>query len=260
MGAARGPLKRDAPAGARAPGTTVPREPTPPSRRARADRMNAARNAPARPAAAAAERTGEGAKLRTQVPRLAVRPLTSARWDDLETLFRARGCSVARWCWCMYYRRSGPAAPVPAGASQAQANRAALRTLARGPRPPGLIAYRGATPVGWVALGPREDFRRLARSPVMKPVDDAPVWSVVCFVVPSAYRGQGVARALLRGAIAYARKSGAQVLEGYPVDRAPGASADAMWFGAKSMFDAAGFEEVARRRPTRPVVRLRPVA
>ena len=28
-----------------------------------------------------------------------------------------------------------------------------------------------------------------------------------------------------------------------------------MWFGAKSMYDDAGFREVARRRPHRPVVR-----
>jgi hypothetical protein len=30
-----------------------------------------------------------------------------------------------------------------------------------------------------------------------------------------------------------------------------------MWFGAKSMYDKAGFAEVARRKPERPVVRLR---
>jgi len=30
-----------------------------------------------------------------------------------------------------------------------------------------------------------------------------------------------------------------------------------MWFGAKSMFDRAGFVEVARRKPTRPVMRKR---
>jgi hypothetical protein len=30
-----------------------------------------------------------------------------------------------------------------------------------------------------------------------------------------------------------------------------------MWFGAKSMYDKAGFKEVARRRPHRPIVRIR---
>ena len=71
----------------------------------------------------------------------------------------------------------------------------------------GLIGYRGKVPVGWVSVGPRSDYAKLARSPVMKPVDDQPVWSIICFVVPSEYRGQGVARALLAGAVAYAKKA-----------------------------------------------------
>lgn len=91
----------------------------------------------------------------------------------------------------------------------------------------------------------------------MKPVDDLSVWSIICFVVPSQYRGQGVARSLLDGAIAYAKKRGATLLEAYPVDKPGRSNDDAMWFGAKSMYDAAGFEEVARRKANRPIVRIR---
>jgi ribosomal protein S18 acetylase RimI-like enzyme len=112
--------------------------------------------------------------------------------------------------------------------------------------------------VGWVSLGPREDYAKLQRSPVMKAVDDRPVWSIVCFVVPAPFRGQGVARALLDRAVAYARKQGATLLEAYPVDKRGRSGDDSMWFGAKSMYDAAGFEVVARRKPHRPVVRMRP--
>ena len=119
------------------------------------------------------------------------------------------------------------------------------------------VGYRGKVPVGWVSLGPREDYAKLRRSPVMKAVDEQPVWSIICFVVPSQYRGQGVARALLDGAIAYARKRGVALLEAYPVDKPGRSSDDSMWFGAKSMYDAAGFEEVARRKPKRPIVRMR---
>jgi ribosomal protein S18 acetylase RimI-like enzyme len=113
-------------------------------------------------------------------------------------------------------------------------------------------------PVGWVSLGPRAAYARLARSPVMKPVDTQPVWSIVCFVVPAEFRGQGVARALLDGAIAYAKRRRITLLEAYPVDRRQRSSDESMWFGAKSMFDRAGFEEVMRRKPARPIVRLRP--
>jgi ribosomal protein S18 acetylase RimI-like enzyme len=158
----------------------------------------------------------------------------------------------------MYYRRSGPRELLPTGTTHAQANRAELRELVRSGEPPGLIGYRRETPVGWVSIGPRESFAKLRRSPVMKPVDEQRVWSITCFVVPLEYRGQGVARALLQAAIAYARKSGVQLLEAYPVDKPVKSSDEAMWFGAKSMYDAAGFKEVARRKPQRPIVRIRP--
>jgi ribosomal protein S18 acetylase RimI-like enzyme len=157
----------------------------------------------------------------------------------------------------MAYRLSGSQAPPPAGTTRAEANRTQLKKLVEAGRPPGLIGYRDKVPVGWVSVGPREEYARLARSPVMKPVDDQPVWSVICFVVPAEYRGQGVAQALLAGAVAYAKKHGAKLLEAYPVDRPSRSKDDSMWFGAKSMYDKSGFSEVARRKPQRPVVRLR---
>jgi ribosomal protein S18 acetylase RimI-like enzyme len=184
-----------------------------------------------------------------------VRPLTPARWPDLEKVFEAKGCSIARGCWCMYYRESGPPHS-PTGARPAARRKARLRALADADPPPGLIGYSGKTPVGWVALAPRSEYLKLRRSPVMKPVDDAPVWSVICFVVPTEFRHQGVATALLQGAIAYAGKRGARLLEAYPIDKEARGRDDWLWHGAKSMYDKAGFVEVARRRPERPIVRL----
>ena len=191
--------------------------------------------------------------------RLIFAPLTPDRWTDLEAIFGAKGCSVARSCWCMAYRLSGSRGPLPLGVTRAQANRAALRALVDAGHPPGLIGYRGNVPVGWVSIGPREEYARLKRSSVMKPVDEQPVWSVICFVVPAEHRGQGVARALLNGAVAYAKKNGATLIEAYPVDKPTRSNDDSMWFGAKSMYDKAGFKEVARRKPHRPIVRVKPV-
>jgi len=191
------------------------------------------------------------------LPPLEVRPLTPERWPDLEAVFGARGCSVARDCWCMYYRRSGEAAAPRPGETRAGRNKRELRALVGQDPPPGLIGYRDGVPVGWVSLGPREDFRKLARSPVMKPVDDQPVWSIVCFVVPAAHRRQGVAHELLAASVDWARQRGVRLLEGYPVDLAETPGAESLWFGTQSMFHEAGFDEVARRKPGRPVVRLK---
>jgi GNAT superfamily N-acetyltransferase len=188
---------------------------------------------------------------------LTLHPLTPERWPDLEAIFNAQGCSVARGCWCMYYRRSGQQPALQPGETYSARQRADLLALTAQDPPPGLIGYEGGTPVGWVSLGPREDFTKLRKSPVMKPVDNQPVWSIVCFVVPAAHRGRGVARALLAGAVEYARERGVHLLEAYPVDLAVAPRSESLWFGSRSMFAEAGFDEVARRKPARPVLRLR---
>ena len=143
------------------------------------------------------------------------------------------------------------------GENQSSRNRADLYALASSEVPPGLIGYRRGVPVGWVSLGPRDDFAKLARSTVMKPVDPLPVWSIICFVVPSQYRGQGVARQLLDGAIEFAKAQGVQWLEAYPVDLSEPPDAESLWFGTTTMYDQTGFHEVARRKPGRPVLRLK---
>jgi GNAT superfamily N-acetyltransferase len=156
----------------------------------------------------------------------------------------------------MYYRRSGG----HGGVGRGEANRKAMKSLVDGGYVPGLIGYEDGHPVGWVSLSPREDYQKLRRSPVMKPVDDKPVWSIVCFFVDREARSRGVSEGLLQAAIHYARSRGATLLEAYPVDKPDRSHPDFMFFGAKRMYDRAGFKEVARRKENRPVVRraLRP--
>ncbi len=182
------------------------------------------------------------------------RPLKQDRFGDLEALFAGKGCSFARGGWCMDYRLSGKRA-LPEGVPAKDAKKAMMRDLAGQEPAPGLIAYLDGVPVGWVTLGPRESLKRLARSPVMKPVDDVPVWSIVCFVVPSDRRGQGIAHVLLSEAVRFARLKGAAAVEGYPVDKAERSQPQWLWHGTRSMFERAGFQEIARRKPERPVMR-----
>jgi GNAT superfamily N-acetyltransferase len=129
-------------------------------------------------------------------------------------------------------------------------NRRRLQQLVADGRVPGMLAYRDGRPIGWVSVGPRSDFGRLQRSPITKPVDDAPVWSITCFVISREHRDQGVATALLDAAVKYA------AVEGYPVDPGRKRMQDSEgWHGLASMFDEAGFEELARRSETRPLMR-----
>ncbi len=177
------------------------------------------------------------------------RPLTPERWPDLERLFGARGCAG---CWCMWFRLS----PSEFERGKGDGNRAALRTLVHAGPPPGILAYAGDEPVGWCAVAPRSEYPLLARSRILRPVDDAPVWSIVCFFVARGHRRRGVTVALLRAAVEYASARGARVIEGYPVESGERATADTFaYHGLASAFRRAGFAEVARRSPTRPIMR-----
>ena len=178
------------------------------------------------------------------------RPVTGGTWSDLVEMFDR---PIVRTCFCMYYRKAGDTC---AG----DLNRRAMKSLVDRGKVPGLIGYEDGVPVAWVSLGPREDYERLRRSPIMKPVDDRPVWSIVCFFVDANARGRGLSARMLRAAVDYARSQGVRLLEAYPVDKDGPSHPDSMFFGAKSMYDRAGFREVARRKSTRPVVRraLRP--
>jgi len=186
--------------------------------------------------------------------------LTSATWGDLEELFGLPGGSIVRGCWCMYYRRSGrPVVPPELAGrelSPGEFNKWSLCDLVKRGVVPGLVGYLGGEPVGWISLGPREDYAKLRRSPVMKPVDDTPVWSVVCSFVARRQRGHGLQHWLLAAGIDFARRSGARVLEAYPVDKAERSHDDFMFFGSRSLYERAGFTGVVRRSPTRVVMRL----
>lgn len=183
-------------------------------------------------------------------PVLTIEPLTPERWDDLERLFGERGACAG--CWCMWWRLTRSEFE----RSKGEANRRAFRELVASGRVPGLLAFDGDEPVGWCAVEPRESYASLARSRVLRPIDDEPVWSVVCFFVRRDRRGQAVATALLDAAAEHVRSEGGRILEGYPVeprkDRMPDAFA---WTGVPAVFLAAGFEEVARGSETRPIMR-----
>ncbi len=197
----------------------------------------------------------------TNPPDLTIVPLTPDRIAALARLFEEGG--DPKWCWCAYFRVRGIDFSNASKTTHRSVLEAAVVDDTAEGRAPGLVAYEADEAVGWISIGPRDDYERLAHSKVLAPVDETPVWSIVCFVVGRRSRGRGVAGALLEAGIAYARDHGATMLEAYPAEipdgeRIPSAN---VYRGALSMFERAGFEIVARRQwnastPVRPIVRL----
>lgn len=182
----------------------------------------------------------------------AAHPLTPERWADLEALFGPRGAYGG--CWCMWWRSSRTEFETNKG----ERNRWALQARVAGGEVPGILLYRDAAPVGWCSVAPRESYPAIVRSPVLRPVDDTPVWSLPCLFVARGERGEGLALALVEAAVEHARAAGAEAVEAYPtVPRGRELPPVSSFMGVPSLFARAGFVEVARPSPARMIMRRR---
>ena len=182
---------------------------------------------------------------------LVVQPATAELWPDLVDLFERKGPrgghrnTPGYGCWCMFWRDRSLEHGTP--------KKRALGALVRAGREPGLLAYDGDEAVGWISVSPREEYEAVLRSPQYRPEDDDEgVWSVVCFVVDRPRQGEGIAAALLDGAVAHARERSAVALEAYPHR-----TKKDNYMGRLDLFLERGFE-IVRETTTRAVVRRAP--
>jgi GNAT superfamily N-acetyltransferase len=183
-----------------------------------------------------------------------IKPVTAARWPDLDKLFGPNGAYSN--CWCMWWRLRRRDFRL----LQPAERKAALRGWVRSGAEPGLLAYRKGVPVAWCAVAPRTEYAALAASRNLKSVaDTAGVWSVTCYFVAKEQRRSGLMTALLEAAAKHARRHGARVLEGYPVavDKLRGCEG---YTGVVPVYEAAGFRVVAQPSRAMRVMRrtLRP--
>jgi len=185
-----------------------------------------------------------------QLAQLQFHPVTAERWKDFEQLFGPNGACAG--CWCMWWRLSR----TEFSQQHYAGNKRAIKKIIMAGEEPGILAYANGRPIAWCAIGPREAYPSLERSNVLKRVDDLPVWSVTCFYVARGLRRQGITGQLLKVALQFARQRGANIVEGYPIDSGgEKRSTVSVFTGLASTFIEAGFVEVERRAPTRPIMR-----
>lgn len=165
-------------------------------------------------------------------------PVTPDRFEDFaEVINRNRRDNH---CWCLSHRLRASEIEELGGGSRERA----MRRLCEGEHPPGVVTYHDGEPVGWCNIGPRGEITRLANSRLIRPVDNLPVWSIVCVVVRSGHRRQGVTAPLIEGAVAYAAEHGAPAVEAHPVDPSGRMDLTMAFVGTKAMFEKAGFRVV----------------
>ena len=186
------------------------------------------------------------------VSRLSIRLLTRDDWPILERLFGRNGACGG--CWCMWWRvaKGGKTWEQVKG----QRNRQAFRRLVTKGNIHAVFAFIGDEPVGWCSFGPRREFARLERARSLKRDWSEDTWSIVCFFIPSRWRGRGIATRLLAKAAEHAFSMGAREVEGYPVvpqkPTTPIPAAFA-WTGVPTLFESAGFKRIRRPAGERPI-------
>ena len=177
------------------------------------------------------------------------RPVTPDRFEDFADVINPNRRDTH--CWCLAHRLRVKDIEELGGGSREQA----MRRLCERENPPGVVTYRDGEPVGWCSIGPRSEIPRLAASKLIRPVDEVPVWSIICVVVRSGHRKQGVTGHLIEGAVGYAASRGAPAVEAYPVDPEGRMDLTMAFVGTRSMFEKAGFrvigttDAVASRMP-----------
>jgi len=200
----------------------------------------------------------------TTTPEVTIVPANEASWEDIQAVFGTRGDPPR--CQCQRYRMQFRESWASVGREEL-AFRLRKQTDCGHPESDttsGLVAYLDGEPVGWCAVAPRSAHPRLLRNTRVpwegrdEDKTDDSVWAVTCFVTRAGFRRRGISRALARAAVDFARERGARAVEGYPMLTQPGQ--EITWgelhVGSRSIFEAAGFEEVSHPTLRRVVMRI----
>ena len=175
-------------------------------------------------------------------PSLTFRPLTPRLMDDLGAVLRG---SWGNTCWCMFPRLTdSQVRELPGSGSRSQRQRDAMTSLSRRRRAPGLLAFEGSEPVGWIAVAPRSELGRIEASRTTPRVDTVDVWVIPCITVRKTARGRGIALASIEAAVAYAAEKGAPAVEAYPRAGSARTGDDNAFYGTEPLFRRAGFRVI----------------
>lgn len=174
-----------------------------------------------------------------------VRPVDADILDDVLEFFDRRAfADNPAWamCYCMFYHLGGGDFAEWSERSWEE-NRADLATRIGAGSTTGVVAYVDGVLAGWCNASARSEFPQRVTGE-----GDDEVGSIVCFVVAPPYRGHGVARELLRGAVGMLAERGFRRAEAYPVvDPRDAASA---FPGPVGLYTVEGFEIAGEDPPT----------
>lgn len=167
-------------------------------------------------------------------------PIDTETWPDFEALMESKGSPHNCWCtaWIVVDKENQRA--------EKSEKKASIKKRIKNGIPVGLLAYLNDEPIGWCAVAPRETYRTLGGDETKENV-----WSIVCFFIKRDYRRQGLSKIFLNEAMNFAKKHGAEYIEGYPVAQD---SPSYRFMGFKPTFEKADFKFIKNAGARRNVM------
>ncbi|MBK1812144.1 GNAT family N-acetyltransferase [Clostridium sp. YIM B02505] len=107
----------------------------------------------------------------------------------------------------------------------------------------GYLAFDGDKCIGWCNANDVHKFVRIEKD-LEHIVKDNKVGSIICFVIHQEYRGQGIARLLLRRAVDDFKDQGFDAVITVPVENTE--TPEKQYRGALNMYKELGFKEVEK--------------
>ncbi len=183
-----------------------------------------------------------------------VKPLDVEAWDAFARLVEKHN-GVWGGCWCTWFH----AERNDKEAAAAEGAKAMKERLVGEGRAHAALVFDGNDAVGWCQYGTVEELPRIYhRKEWEAGLVDSPDYRITCFFVDRDYRGSGVARVALQGALELIAAAGGGVVEGYPEDTdGKKAKASFLYSTTRSMFEDAGFAFERPKGKKHTVMRIR---
>ena len=181
-----------------------------------------------------------------------IKPLTPETWDDFETLAQ-RHNGVWGGCWCIWFHQSPE---IKRGTSEQ--NKALKKSLVQQGRAHAALVYADALPIGWCQYGSPQELPAIYHRKEVESDDYVfPDWRITCLFIDKSYRGKGVAKAAVEGALELIRQSGGGVVETYPQNTdGQKTSSSFLYNGTRSLFESCGFTLIRNKGKNHCIMRI----
>ena len=166
-----------------------------------------------------------------------IKALSPKTWGDFAELVEHHN-GVWGGCWCLEFHADGK--------ERGPHRREKKECHVRNGTTHAALVYEGQRCVGWCQFGSPEELPRIKHQRAYREgLESLPQWRITCLFVDKEYRGRGVSKVALGGALAEIARLGGGIVESYPENcEGRNVSASFLYNGRLAMFKEHGFQRV----------------